>query len=172
MRHAEYNQYFRDLATKHVDIKHSDTEMHFARIIRSADPFFKLELSEFLTKLKSKLETPFMLLETYDARFEDNKSDNKWQLAMGAFMILDKVSKGDYNEVESKLDFTESVATDIIGRLYNDYKLKRINWHVDLNDITLEKVGPVGDSMYGTRVDFLLKTTANTSLKYDPSKFL
>ena len=172
MRHAAYNTYFRTLASQHTDIRHSATQMHFARIIRSTDPFAKLDLTEFLTSIKSRMKLPFMLLETFDAKLEDNRSDNKWKLHMGAFIILDKAEKGNPDDIESKLDSTEQIAEDLLARMYEDYKKRRVDWHLDLNDVTVEKVGPISDNLYGTRVDFLLKTTANQILVYNPSKFI
>ena len=58
-------QYFRTLATQHVDIGHSTTDKHF----------YRFELDEVLTGLK-KVNYPALILEGYRYSLTDKQSDN------------------------------------------------------------------------------------------------
>ena len=169
MRHSQYTAYFRSLATNLKSISHSPEEMHFARVIRTQDPFARLDLEEFLQAARNKMKFPFLLLETYDSSLMDRISDNKWELFEGGVILLEKATKGNFDSIEAALDKTEMILKEeLLPCLYHDYKQKRVEWHLDLNDVSFEKVGPVGDYLVGTRLNFILKVTANRYLKFNP----
>ena len=177
MRNKEYNQFFRELARTHVGIQHTDQECRFVRFTLSADPIAKvLDLREFYDSLKFKLklkEKYAMLLQAYEKEFSDNVSDNKRAGIYGAFVIIGKVKEGDFDQLEEVQDGTEEVATEIVGSMLHHFENNFSPFRrMTANEITLVKIGPVGDSFYGTRCDFSFSEPANAALKYKPEKFI
>jgi hypothetical protein len=77
MRHSEYTALFRTIAETHVDIQHSPTSMHFARIVIGVNPMLKgVIMEEFLTSMRTKIKFPFMLCVSYDNKYMDKISDS------------------------------------------------------------------------------------------------
>ena len=103
MRHSDYITFFKDIATDHPDILHSDQEMHFARVVLNRDPLIGStnQLSEFLNNLGNDLRYPCMILIAYKGDFADNRSDNKRKRIDGSFVIMDRLEKsGDHDGEE------------------------------------------------------------------------
>ncbi|QNF34368.1 hypothetical protein HUW51_17165 [Adhaeribacter swui] len=176
MRIKEYTTLFRELASRHVDIRHTDKECRFMRATLSADGLGRhLDLKELYDSLRTKLKSGyFLVLQSYEIDFEDNVSDNLKKIFHGAIIVLGKAKTGDYDGQEEVLDRTEEIGEDIMGAVLH-------RWQTDFTppikvisarDITSEKVGPVGDNFFGTRFNFSFSEAANGALKHKPSKFL
>ena len=172
MRNSEYTAYFREIARRHKALRHSPIEMHFARIIMSADPFPELQLNEFLTSLKSKIRLPFMLLISYEHDYQDNRSDNIQKQLHGAYIILDKPQKDSFDQQEAILDRTEEIGEQILAFIKDDLDTKMVTSHLDLNGSGGEKITNVADGFLGTRFHFTFFKTANQSLTHNPSNWI
>lgn len=170
MRHLSYTDLFRQAAVQHVSLRHSDTEMHFGRLILTGWPLTKLDIDEFLTSTKSRIRLPILLLESYDARYQDNGADNIRKLPQGAFIVLDKPGSKDYDDRDAVIDSTEEIGEDVMGYAIEHYRKKRLK--LDASTISSEKVGPIGDGFWGTRFNFQLPELANNPLAYRADKFL
>jgi hypothetical protein len=177
MNHSEYTTFFRTIAEKHVDIQHSEEESHFSRVIVSGGPFRDVIIEEFLNQLRSEIHTPFMLLESYDADYEDNRADQLMKAYHGAFILLDKPENDDFNSIEAVISNMELIGEDIMGYIKNELRkprpdsTNRENYFVNMNDWTSEKVGKISNLFYGVRFDFTFRKTANSNLVYKPEKF-
>ena len=103
MRHLKYAQLFRDLATRHVDIRYGqDGGTRFLRILISSDPIQRqLDLSEFQSGLKSRIKLAgglaCLVLENYEADYTDNDGDYYARLHRGAFLVLKATKQDDYD---------------------------------------------------------------------------
>jgi hypothetical protein len=175
MRISEYNAYFKSLAEKHVDIRHSDTECHFARITLVGWPSREIELTEFIQKQQRKLKPPFMLLESADWYYGDNAGDNRNKLLQGAFIILDKAKGDDFDQQEQVYDKTEEIGEDLIGaacKYFRETDQVRKGAIFDLNDQNGTRVERCADGFYGNRFEFTIRLNANQALKYKSEKFV
>ncbi|AMJ65053.1 hypothetical protein [Hymenobacter sp. PAMC 26628] len=170
MRHLSYTDLFRQAARAHVALRHSDTEMHFGRLILTGWPLTKLDIDEFLTATKSRIRLPILLLESYDARYQDNGADNIRKLCQAAFIVLDKPGSKDYDDRDATLDKCEEIGEDVLGYAIDYYRKKRLK--LDPSTVSSEKVGPIGDGFWGTRFNFQLPEIANYPLAYQAAKFL
>jgi hypothetical protein len=173
MKHSAYTQYFRDIASSHVDIAHGSSEKYvsFFRLVLSAAPFALLEITEFINGQKSKINPAkqFMLLESYDARLTDNRAGDKRKYFDGTFFILDKANNNNFNEVETILDQTEATAEQIAARMLKDFE-SQCNALLD-EQFDFEKVGPIGSGPYfGTKVHFSFNRNSDI-LTYDENKW-
>ncbi len=114
---ADLVTYFEQLARHHRDICHTDAEKHF----------FRFELEEMLTGMRSKINYPALVLEGYDFEFTDEKSDNVHKRLNCAFMILDKVSdKGDFDKVHERWDRLEEIGDEIMVRILSDKRSRKV----------------------------------------------
>ena len=103
--------YCEQLASKHINIQHSEQEKHF----------FRLELEEVLTGLPGGINYPAFILEGYRYGFEDAKSDNPIKKRSGAFILIDHVSDpGDYNQIHEVWDLMEEIGDDILAKIKAD----------------------------------------------------
>ena len=108
---ADLVAYFEQIARNHKDIRHTDSEKHF----------FRFELEEMLTGMRSKINYPALVLEGYDFEFTDEKSDNVHKRLNCAFMILGKVTdKGDFDLIHDLWDRLEEIGDEIIIRILSD----------------------------------------------------
>jgi hypothetical protein len=173
MRNTEYTAYFREIARRHKALKHSATEMHFARLILSGDPFSGLEMGDFINNTKAKLKWPFMLLISYEHDYQDNRNDNVQKLFHGAFIILDKpAQKDNFDQQEAILDRTEEIGEQILAFMKKDFEENMATRRLDLNGTGGEKIGPVADGYFGTRFHFTFTKTANQALFHHPENWI
>lgn len=175
MRHSEYTALFRSIAESHVDIQHSETNMHFARIVIGVNPMLKgVVMEEFLTAMRTKIKFPFMLCVSYDNKYLDKTSDNIWKMYPAAFAIIDKPKLNNFDDQERVLDKAEDIGEDVIGYLKNYFRdpSRRPKYSFDLNDVEMEKLANITkDDLWGVWVDVPFMKTANSNLLFKPEKF-
>ncbi len=165
MTHTEYTTLFRDLATRHQDIQHSEQQSHFARIVLSSDPMFPMgaQVDEFLNGLSYKLHSPFVLLSAYERDFADDRSDNIMAGLNGRIIVLEDLNKRDFESEEAAYTRTDEIALDIVSEVYNqmseDPRLGMLDW----NQVGSEKMRISGRrNLAGTGYSFtLLQTHVN-----------
>lgn len=105
-KYADLVAYFEQLARSHKDIAHTDSDKHF----------FRFELEEMLTGMRSKINYPALVLEGYDFEFTDEKSDNVHKRLNCAFMILGKVNdKGEFDLIHNLWDRLEEIGNEIMN---------------------------------------------------------
>jgi hypothetical protein len=172
MNHLNYTAMFRGFATKNKAIQHKEGEkMHFVRMIRSGGPFPTLDLKEFLDSKKFKLNYPALVLESYDATYQDNLSDNIKKTPLGGFIILDSAGKADgFDVIDALLDKTEAIGEQIIAALR--YTFAENNKLFDVNSVSSERVDLPALQLYGTRFNFSLPETATPAFTYNPDNWI
>lgn len=103
--------YFRQLATEHVDIRHSQENKRF----------YRCEIDELNTAIPSVAKFPALILEGYSFVIEDRKSDNPIKRRICAFMLLDKVpGQLNFDNLHNTWDKLETIGDDIICRIQAD----------------------------------------------------
>lgn len=148
---TEYIAYFENIAKNHKAIKHSNTQKHF----------FKIDLEELISGLKTAIVYPALVLEGYDFSFIDNVSDNILKQRTCAFSILLKPKNtGDFKEIYSLYDIAEGIVNDIINLMW-DHKRQRGHTIVadfDLNSIEVLPISGIVENAVGYRVSFNMET--------------
>jgi hypothetical protein len=79
MRHSEYTQFFRQLASQHVNMRHSEEECRFLRLTFGSGPLQRImDAREFYDSLRSKLSEGYaIILISYDAEYPNNNVNQK-----------------------------------------------------------------------------------------------
>ena len=154
-------QYFRTLATQHVDIGHSDTDKHF----------YRFELDEVLTGLK-KVNYPALILEGYRYSLTDKQSDNVLKERSGAFMLLGHLNDiGDYDAMHQLWDKLEMICDDIIVRIKSDKRnpVATAIRDFDLGSVNVALIANENDKNYGIRCTFTISSPLPTDV--NPEKW-
>lgn len=157
--HKSYVKVFRNLAKYHKKIKHSDLEVHFARMNLSAHPVLAREdIKEFLQAMKNKLHFPALLLNTYTGKPDSNDShDAKRKVIQGEFFILDRYHKDNYDMQEDVFDETEKIGEDIISFLGEYYETQPEEGLFIWSEGMTEKISNLDfDNLAGTKFYFTI----------------
>ena len=167
MTHSDYIAFFEDLATRHKLLLHSGSEKHFVRA----------NIEELITGLRSKVAWPCLVLESYELNLVDNKSDDIYLVPTGAFTILTKVQRDNYDQENEAINTCMGIGLDIISAMRKDYRnmgttavsAARTIKYFDPGTVKAYKVGPVMESCFGYRFEFQLGNPQ--SLAYDNTKW-
>lgn len=168
MTHAQYVAYFKELAEQHVVLLHDDATKH---------SFFRANIEELIEGLPgSKISFPCMALDAQGGQLFGQNSffDGQWDNVASAFTILYKVTQGDYDDENEKLDLAKTIGFDIIARMYNDFKTKAAwedgslkLYYFNPNTVRYYKVGPLNDQEYGYRFEFIIGSPMRVDFGYD-----
>jgi len=154
--------YFESLAILHRGIRHTEEEKHF----------FRFELEEMLTGMKSNLNYPALILEGYDFSFVDEDSDNLQKRVSCAFMLLGKVSdKGDFDAIHNLWDKLEEIGDEIVVKILSDKRDRRTDClaYFHARSITGTPITDMNLIHYGFRYAFELSWPVNNDV--DPTKW-
>lgn len=175
MTHSEYTQHFRNLATRHQDIQHSEQQSHFARIVLTTDPMFPMtaQVDEFLNGLSHKLHSPMVLLAAYDMDFQDELSDNIMATLNGRLIILEDLQQRNYQSEEQIYERTQEIGLDMLCETYrlmsDNPRLGVFDW----NMVGSEKMRISGRrNLAGTGYNFTIMQNyinINRSNKFNPA---
>lgn len=172
--HTTYTEFFRKMATHHVEIHHSPESIHFVRMNLSSHPVLAREdIKELLKSVKTRLQVPALLLNTYQLKADAQDShDAKRKVIQGEFFILDRVKKEDFDDQDSVFDRTEAIGTDIIvflGAYYEDAPQE--GWF-EWNDAMQEKISNLEfDNLAGTKFYFTLSIPSEVDFQLDTDRF-
>ena len=154
-------EYFRTIASEHIQIGHSDNEKHF----------YRFEIEEVLTGLK-KVNYPALILEGYRYSFEDSKSDNIIKKRTGAFILIDHLKDiGDFDAMHETWDRMEEICDDILARIKSDkYKptAKAVR-DFEISSVEVALLANVEDKNYGIRCTYTVSSPR--SMDVDPDKW-
>lgn len=154
-------QYFRTIASQHVDIGHSISEKHF----------YRFELEEVLTGLK-KVNYPALILEGYRYSLTDKQSDHVMKERSGAFMLLGHLNDiSDYDAMHELWDKLEMICDDIIVRIKSDkrYPVAKAVRDFDLGSVNVALIANENDKNYGVRCTFTISSPLPTDV--NPGKW-
>lgn len=177
MRHSEYTAYFRQLATEHPRLRHSQEESHFARIVLSRDEFGHDNLTDLISGLRSRHVAPVLVLVAYDHTYANTSGDQRRKVYQGAFIVLDKPAPGDFDAEEASYDITEQIGEQILARVIHDLEESAESdgplpaGLVLENELPGEKIGKVHDFV-GTRFGIVFWKNYNGPLYHNPDNWI
>lgn len=177
--HTTYTDFFRLMATHHVEIHHTASEIHFVRMNLSSHPVLAREdIKEFLKSIRTKLKFPALLLNAFQAKADAQDSrDAKRKVIQGEFFILDRVKKEDWDNQDEVFDATEAIGTDILAFLGEYYEDAPQEGWFEWNDSMMEKISNLEvDNLAGTKFYFTLSIPNEVAFqlntdRFDPSLF-
>ena len=155
--------YFRTLAEKHVEIRHSETSKHF----------YRFELDEVLSGMCSNIKYPALILEGYDFNYMENNSDNIRKKRSGAFILMGKVKDlKNFDEIHTLWDQYEEIGEDILIKMKQD---KESGLHPVLRDFSISDCSGIPISLaqygqHGMRFSFNLDSAVSDIV--NPAKWL
>ncbi|OUJ68808.1 hypothetical protein [Hymenobacter crusticola] len=175
MRHSQYTAISRGLAMRHPDIRHSEEQLRFLRILISSDPLQKqLDLSEFYNSLRNRLDlsdgSAAMISENYQADYDDNHGEFYAKYHHSAFLVLKYIDTSDYDARDKAIDATERIGEELMGAFI--YELEQLGLVITPADVMQEAVGPIAGGFVGTRFNFMFRSSATQALTYNPDAFL
>lgn len=175
MNHSEFTQRFRQVASLHVDIQHTEAKPHFARIVLTRDPFLNStgKIEEFINKSRDQLKSPMMLISSYTSEYADNEGDNIAKILTARMIILKDAKLGDYEAEEQAFNDTEQIGEECLVWI-NEFLEEnphegKLLWSHSGN----EKLSGITDrNLTGTGFTISLIDNNNPNLTFNPDKFL
>lgn len=151
--------YFRHLATTHIALQHTAENKHF----------FRFELEEVLTGIRSTINYPCLILEGYDFGYSDNNSDNLIKGRNGAFILLDHATHpDDFDRIDEIYDAMEEIADDILAKIKSDKRNTSIPFIAGFDFNKTEGQMLKGeDQTYGIRISFTIESPKEISVNPD-----
>lgn len=172
-----YTALFREAAERHKEIRHTDKECHFVKLVLSADPVQKAaRWTSFFAKLKNTIKPGVCLVcISYEADYEDNGDERMLTHRHGSFIILDKAKPNDDADLDEVLERTERIAHEVIGfvlQAFRSPQARREGRLIHRPDMLLDAIGPVADNHYGAQFSFKFTQPAMKALAFNPNAFL
>lgn len=143
-----------------------------AKAHKEINGFYRFDFNEIKGSFRSGIGTPALLLESHSNDLSENQNKTaSFSNRAISFLILDFTGAADdYDKQECVLDATENIALDIISYFKELYKKQDDFFKdLDLSRISIEKVGPIFDNMYGWNVTYTLKNSE--PMCYDATKW-
>ncbi|MBC6988574.1 hypothetical protein [Hymenobacter sp. BT491] len=172
----EYTALFKEAATRHKEIRHTEKDCHFVKLVLSADPVQKaVGWSGFFNKLKTSLKPGLTLIAvSYEADYEDAGDERTLTHRHGSFIILEKVKRSNDEDRDEVLDRTERVAHDVMGfvlKAFRSPEARRQGRMIDRSNMLLDSIGPVADNHYGSQFSFKFTQPATQALAFNSDAF-
>ncbi len=149
--------YFKSLAEKHVDIRHSATSKHF----------YRFELDEVITGMCSNIKYPALILEAYDFNYRESNSDNIRKKRTGAFIIIDRVKdQKNFEEIHEVWEKCEEIGNDILIKMRED---KESGLYPVLRDFNISETEGIpfpviSLGQYGVRISFAMESAVSNEV--------
>lgn len=155
--HEDYIAYFKDIAIRHVDLKHTDNTKAF-HIIR---------MDELVGDTSGKFAKRCLILECESGNITGPSWEQLYDQPDMAFVIAEACKFEDRVKEEEILDHMKRIGFDILAKMKKDYKQKHaLMKSVEPNSFQYQKVYGFGDNHFGWRFQF--RIADNTSLVYNP----
>jgi len=156
--------YFEDMARRHVEIGHTDSEKHF----------FRMEIDEVLGGInRTDAGYPMLILEGYSFNFTDNRSDNILKNRSGAFVLMGYVNDvTNYTAIHEQWDYLEEIVDDILAKIKADKRNPNtpVIRNFDLGSVEVSLImNEIGNNV-GLRVRYQL--TSPQPLEVNTEKWL
>jgi hypothetical protein len=160
-----YSRMFKQLAEWHINIEHNEESAKRFVVINESmvNPFRGIDLGELLQAQKSRLslksakqsptEPKVMMALINWASDLKTPSTRPYTLVDGAFLILGKVTKDDWEERTSTMQMAYSTGREIISWVQQFFYLN--SNILKIGDVMEDPVGPfTNENLYGYRFDF------------------
>lgn len=176
MTHQEYTDIFRQAASRHKLIAHTQERTAFARIILSSDPYLDSyqQIGEFLKGKERVLRDPFMLVTNYEAGYRNQKGDDIKKMLSGRMIILTQVKPDDHQGEEDALEMTEQIGEQCLSWIenYSEIDIRVPQLFFDWNGVETDRIsGLTGRNLFGTAFNFVFQASARNTF-YDPTNYI
>lgn len=142
------DDYFRELADKHVDIK----------------DYCGTSLQELASKVDSVagIQSPMLLFYDYFGKLEGKEQRTFNSRSLGFSILFAGVQADDFPEQQNAVTAAEKIGLEVLSRINIQSKMPDIGWlynNLDKNTITMTQILAEGsDAFYGMEFHFELKT--------------
>lgn len=176
MRLNTYNDLLKDWARRHKAIAATPKNGRFLRIFISADPVQKqLDLMEWYRSLRSKLDAkegqPYLVAQNYQVDYGDNNGDYLSRDLTGAFLVLQRAPKDDYDARDKAVATCEEIAEQVFAGLALQLRTEH-RCYLTEGETWLEHIGPLDELSVGVRLNFSFRDGATEELTYNPDLFI
>jgi len=148
MTQLDWENYFRTLAALHQSLLHTTNQPHF----------FRGELDEFFSGLRSRVNYPALIFESSTLDIEGEIARN-FQRRTLAIIVTKNHTRDDWSEISQALAQCETIAGDLLGRLLNDIDTDAVTSlnGVSVLDIHGEALQNPADKYVGWRFEFVVQ---------------
>jgi hypothetical protein len=153
--------YFENVAKKHVQILHTDSEKHFFRTRSLAT------LDELLNDLSTANFPALMVHDTIDGMLGDfGQSDSYIDEPQFIFYVLQRVDFGDHVAVDDAIQQCRQIGKSILARMLR-HKVRGEHGldFLDMSRISYQSVGPIHDNVYGMM--YMMSVADDAGLLYN-----
>ncbi len=176
MRLNTYNKLLREWARRHKAIAATPKNGRFMRIFISADPVQKqLDLMEWQRSLRSRLDAkegqPYLVAQNYQVDYGDNNGDYLSRDLTGAFMVLQRAKKDDYDARDEAVAQCEDIAEQVFAGLVMQLREEH-SCYLTEGEAWLDHIGPLEDLSVGVRLNFTFRDGATEQLTYQAEHFI
>ncbi len=153
------DDFFAELATKHVDIK----------------DYCSTSVEEFANKIASVdgMQSPLLVFFDYYGRLEGNEQRTFNNRSLAFSILYTGVPADDFPAQRTAVTNAEEIGLEVLSRINVQSKMPYIGWlykNFDKNTVTMDEVISEGqDGFYGMEFHFELKTLE--SLIVNPAKW-
>lgn len=176
MRLNTYNDLLKEWARRHKAIAATPKNGRFLRIFISADPVQKqLDLMEWYRSLRSKLNAPegqaYLVAQNYQVDYGDNNGDYLSRDLNGAFLVLQRAPKDEYDARDKAVARCEEIAEQVFAGLALQLR-EEYRCYLTEGEAWLEHIGPLDDLSVGVRMNFSFRDGATEELTYNADHFI
>lgn len=132
--------------------------------------FYRLDLTELQSSIRTGINSPCVLLESHEGNFENSKANNSIDNKSFAFLVLKLPESGNFDEQNQYLDDCEIIGKKFLARMryHSTQKDHLLYGCFDISLCSYHKVGPIfTGGWYGYRFEVALKPK-KTDLKVSP----
>jgi hypothetical protein len=152
----KYNhiEYMENVAATLKELQHTDAEKHFTRATEL------ISMEEFMANASELTGLQLIAIDEVMAALLDGGSDNILDRRTYTLFVLKNAANGDIEAQQAAREDCEAVIKKILSKLFYDYRQAQRNGNtnglrgLEINRITIQNVGPVGDYYYGFMVMF------------------
>lgn len=166
--HNEWMAYWEDLASRYRPINHGPKAMAFARVIDSSrspfQPYYYTD--EFIESLRDDMNFPCLVVESTRAGHQQNSGIHA--IHKCGIVVLIDAEKSDYDEENTAVDKCKKHCEALMAKLMADLKETPQNGHLDKGSILIHPIGPVNREIWGARVEFTIRVSADCNFVVDP----
>lgn len=166
--YSDYESYLKSLAEKFKGISHTEEVPRFAL----------MDIDDIISAAKTELDMdhPCMILENPEGQLE-YKHDRIKDQNLGAFMIIQRATRGDAALKRQVMNTTKEIGAKIVAKMQvdktqrfkGDNTVPRLVLYFDLSQVGYNKIGPIFSDCYGWRFEF--EIGQEDALPYDESEW-
>lgn len=143
--------YFKQIAESLKDIANSSAGNHYTKVTSLR------QMEGFLAERQSLTGVQLVYMDVTRGRMIDHKSDNLILQRFHTFFVFAQAPDKIYDSKGVEVGRCMGIATKIISKMRYD-RMNYLNFmdRLDINSISIDQVGPIGQGWHGVNVSFML----------------